>query len=262
MKSKTIGTYLLLAVAAVGVVLAVGVRSFTSELAAPAEKGARSFRQRVVSRIRGAFRGAEAEAENVSLRRAVASLAILRSEVERLDAENGRLRRALGYVEKHPAEFLAAGVLSRGGAAGVRDVIKVDKGSLDGVREGAVVMVPEGLVGRVMSVSAQTADVMPITDPSLKVSCRVELPEGPELLGVLSGGRAEALVLRHLSNVEEVPPRSRVLTSGRGGVFPPGIEIGTLLDVRKDAQGLLREGEVQPSVDCSTLEDVFIRREN
>jgi rod shape-determining protein MreC len=51
------------------------------------------------------------------------------------------------------------------------------------------------------------------------------------------------------------------VTSGLGGVFPKGLEIGTLLDVRRDEKGLAREGEVLPSVDFSMLEDVFIRRE-
>jgi len=78
--------------------------------------------------------------------------------------------------------------------------------------------------------------------------------------GILSGG-GDALVIRHLKNAESVSPPSRVLTSGRGGIFPHGLEVGTLLDVRKDARGLAREGEVLPPVVFSTLEDVFIRCE-
>ncbi|MBQ6914456.1 MAG: rod shape-determining protein MreC, partial [Kiritimatiellae bacterium] len=49
------------------------------------------------------------------------------------------------------------------------------------------------------------------------------------------------------------------LTSGRGGVFPRGIEVGTLLGVRRGEAGLALECEILPSVDYSTLEDVFIR---
>ena len=67
--------------------------------------------------------------------------------------------------------------------------------------------------------------------------------------------------LKYLTNVEKAVPRARVVTSGLGGVFPKGLEIGTLLDVRTDERGLVREGEVLPSVDYLSLEDVFIRRE-
>ena len=262
MKSKTTLTYLLIVLAAVGAFLTVGVRCVSSEAIYPVERIARLVKGSLKSRVVGFFKGARAEAENVVLRRSVASLAVLRSEVERLEAENARLRTALGYVAKRPSAYVAAGVLSRGGSAGVRDLLRVDKGSLDGVRKGAVVVVPEGLVGLVAEVSPHTAQVAVLTDPSVKVACRVELPEGPGLTGILSGGTDEALRLRYLSNAGEALPRSRVLTSGRGGVFPPGIEIGTLLDVRQDAQGLSREGEVLPQVDYSTLEDVFIRRED
>jgi rod shape-determining protein MreC len=65
--------------------------------------------------------------------------------------------------------------------------------------------------------------------------------------------------MRHLTDVREVPVRSRVLTSGLGGVFPKGIKIGTLLIVTNKMREVT--GEVSPSVDFSTLEDVFIRRE-
>ena len=68
------------------------------------------------------------------------------------------------------------------------------------------------------------------------------------------------LVLGHLRNAGDIPTRSRVLTSGLGGVFPKGIVVGTLLDVRKDGKGLASEGEVLPAVEFSMLEDVFIRR--
>jgi 3-dehydroquinate synthetase len=62
-----------------------------------------------------------------------------------LAQENQRLRNALGYAAKTPGAWVPAAVISReGGAAAARNTIRVDKGSLAGVREGAVVTVPEG----------------------------------------------------------------------------------------------------------------------
>ena len=144
------------------------------------------------------------------------------------------------------------------GAAAVGDRIRVDRGSIAGVTDGAVVVVPEGLVGRVTLVTPHTAEVTLVTDASVKVACEVETV-GEKLRGILSGGGEDLLVLRHLSEAIETPPRARVMTSGRGGVFPRGIEVGTMLGVKRGADGLSLEGEVLPSVDYSTLEDVFIR---
>ena len=262
MKSKTTGSIIAVTLAAVGVLLLTCWRSSAVEAVYPVERVRQAFVRSVWPRIGGLFRGSAASAENVRLRREVAALSVLKGDVDRLTTENARLRRALGYAARMPETWLAAGVLSRGGgAAGARHSVRVDKGSLAGVRTGDVVVVPEGLVGRIDSVSPHTAEVLLITDPSLKVACEMEAGTPNRAFGILSGGDEEALLIRHLGNAGSLAPRSRVCTSGRGGVFPPGLEIGTLLEVRRDSKGLAREGEVLPSVVFSTLEDVFIRRE-
>ena len=262
MKSRETGSIIAITLAAIGAIVLVGFRSASVEAAYPVERAKQVCARSVWSRIAGLFHGSAASAENVRLKREVAALSVLKWDVERLETENARLRRALEYVARAPETWQAAGVLSRGGgAAAVRHSIRVDKGSLAGIRGGAVVAVPEGLVGRVTSVTPHTSEVTLVTDPSLKVACTVETGGGERVFGILSGGDEEALSLRHLGHAEKIVPPARVLTSGRGGVFPPGLAVGTLKDIRKDARGLVREGEVQPPVVYSTLEDVFIRRE-
>ena len=259
MKTSANGSYAAIALAAAVSAVLVCWRSAAVEAVYPVERAKRAFAQRVWTRVTGFFAGASAKAENVRLKREVASLALLRGDVERLEAENERLRGALGYVAKESGRWLAAGVLSSGGgAAGVGDRMRVDKGSLAGVVDGAVVVVPEGLVGRVTAVTPHTSEVTLVTDGSVKAACEVETGAG-ELRGILSGGGEDLLVLRHLTGAADAPPRSRVLTSGRGGVFPRGIEVGMLIAVRRAEGGLALEGDVLPSVDYSTLEDVFIR---
>jgi len=260
-KITTNGTLTALAFVLVGTLM--GFRSVAVEAVYPVERAKQTFSRRVLTRVVGFFRGAEARAENVRLRREVDSLAMLRTDLDRLEAENARLRRALEYRERNPGEWIAAGVLTTdGGAASVRNTLRVDKGSLAGIREGAVVAVPDGLVGRVTSVTPHTSEILLLTDPSIKVSCEIESAERGGLRGILGGGTSDGLCLRHLTGVRsEALPRSRVLTTGLGGVFPRGLEVGTLLEIRKDEKGRACEGEVLPAVDYSTLEDVFIRRE-
>ena len=197
----------------------------------------------------------------MALRREVAALALARDDVARLEAENARLRRVLEYRDQNPETWLVAEVLAAGGALGPRRTMRVGKGSLAGVREGAVVVVPEGLVGRVESVTPHTSEIRLVTDPSVGVGCEVALPGGGNLRGTLAGGTGERLALKHILSAAEVPPRSPVYTSGLGGVYPKGIAVGTLLEVRNDSDSPRREGEVLPAVDFATLRDVFIRRE-
>lgn len=261
MKAKKTVTLLVAILAVTGAAALVLSRSFAIEAAYPLERAKLSFSRKVAVRVAGFFRGAEARAENVKLKREVAALSLLRGDMERLEVENARLRRTLGYSARNPRRWLAAGVLSSGGgAAGVHGTIRVDKGSFAGVKKGAVVVVPEGLVGRVSEVTPHTSTVTLITEASLKVSCEVETLDAVMPRGVLCGGSEERLQLKYMVGAAgELPARSRVLTSGLGGVFPKGIEVGTLLDVKKDDRGLVSEGEVLPAVDYSTLEDVFIR---
>jgi rod shape-determining protein MreC len=261
-KAKTTGTYVLIALVGAVTLSLVLFRSLAVEAAYPFERARLFFSRSVWSRVTGMFNGASASAENIMLRREVAALALVRSDSDRLAQENARLRRALGYAEKNRGSWIPAAVLSRnGGAAGSRQTIRVDKGSLAGIREGAVVSVPEGLVGKVVLVTPHTSEVLLVTDPSLKVACEICVDEETKVRGILSGGSDDVLLLKHLRGAENVPARSVVLTSGLGGSFPKGIEVGSLLEVQKDANGPAYKGEVLPRVEYSILEDVFIRCE-
>lgn len=252
----------MLVLAVIGTTFLIGFRSVAVEAVYPVERARQSFVRQVWSRVSGVFNAAAAGGENVRLRREVASLAMARQDLERLEVENARLRRALEYKSRLPETWVAAGVLSSdGGAAGAHDTVRVDKGSLDKVRMGAVVVTPDGLVGRVTLVTPHTSEITLITDGSMKVACEVETDGRTRPAGILCGGNADLLALMHLTETAEVPPRSRVLTSGLGGIFPKGLVIGTLLDVRKDVGNLSCSGEVLPAVDYSALEDVFIRCE-
>ena len=211
-----------------------------------------------LERIRSLVRRSVQDSEVARLRREVAKHAMIQEECQRLRRENAELRKSLGYKTKAAGEWEPAEVLSSGGgAAATRDVIRVGKGSIAGIRKGAAVAVPKGLVGRVVSVSPHTAEVLLLTDPSIRVSCRIEAEDGASAHGILMGADSDRMLLGHLSGAEHLRPQAKVVTSGLGGVFPKDIEIGTLLLVTNGVRGV--EGEVLPSVDFATLEDVFIR---
>lgn len=258
MKVKSTGALTAIALAVMGTLALVSVRSFAVELSYPFERAYHGFRAVVWSRVSGAFQASSANAENIRLRRRVAELEIANADIVRLKSENARLRSALNFVERASGSWIAASVLSRnGGAAGVWDSLRVDKGSLAGVQEGSVVIVPAGLVGVVSQITPHTSEILLLTDRSVKVACETDLG----VRGILSGGDAEYLSLDHVKGAETIRPGMRLFTSGSGGVFPKGMLVGTLQGVRRDANGLVCGGEVLPAVDFSALEDVFIRRE-
>ena len=240
---------------ALGILLALALlvsRAVAPELVYPVERGVRTVARAVSTRLTGAWRGFKAASERDRLQREVAALSLLKGDLERLEAENSRFRTLLDYKTRVAGDWIPAAVLSSGGgAASSHDVLRVDKGSNFGIVVGAAVVVPEGLVGRVSAVTPHTAEVRLLSDPTVKVSCELETGEATPPVGILSGGSDEGLLLKHLTLLEEPPPRTRVLTSGLGGVFPRGLEVGVYLS----------QGRVLPAVDPDTLDDVFIRRE-
>jgi rod shape-determining protein MreC len=242
-------------------VLFAFVRSCAVEATYPVERANRTLADKIGYRIKAVFNASATSQENLRLKREVATLAMIAGDCQRLEEENARLRAALDYTRKTQGKWMAAEVLSQGGgAAGSKKTIRVGKGYFDGVKKGAAVAVPDGLVGRVTKTSAHTSEILLATDPSLKVGCAIDGVAG--IRAISSGQSDDLLILKHFSAGAKVTPGAKVFTSGLGGVFPAGIPVGTLQgNLHQDATELLRECEVRPAVDFSTLEDVFIRCE-
>jgi len=259
-KNSTVGTYVIIAAAAAVLVVVFFFRSAAVEAVYPMERTVRYLKTAVWPCVRGVFTGPAQAAENARLRREVAVLSMMTGEVERLERENASLRRSLGYSERHGEQWIVGPVIAdHAGGVGSGHVIRVGRGSADGVVEGAIVMRPEGLVGQVYGVTAHTCEVGLVTDPELKVSCSVLLEPNRQASGILAGGDRRRLALTHISGMSLDSPQARVVTSGRGGVFPRGLDVGVL--VRASGGTGEWSGEVRPAVAFDELEDVFISRE-
>lgn len=259
-------------------------RTVAKELVYPVENGSSWLSRTVGVRIGGIARSAATAAENQRLKIENDSLRMVRSDALALADENARLRNMLGLeLPRNPFptnRWICAPVLSRDGVGGVRGLIRVGRGSSDGVTTNSAVAVPEGLVGRVEQVSPRTADIRLITDPSVMVSCEIETFDAVpgSIRGILSGGGVrtvrqaagatilyviEPLSVRHLKRQPRLSPHARIVTSGLGGVYPRGLTVGYLIEGQDECETELeREGDVQPAVDFLSLENVFIRRED
>ncbi|HNX34083.1 MAG TPA: rod shape-determining protein MreC [Kiritimatiellia bacterium] len=251
-----------------------GVRDFSREALYPYENAKVWLERTVWVRVRAVLLRAHHASRNAMLERDVARLRIAEAEAEALAAEVTRLRALLDFTPPAAGRWQAAPVLSRGGTSAVWQSVRLGKGSLHGLREGDPVVVPEGVVGRVADVSAHTCEVMLVTDPNCRVACELETPgEGVGTVrGILYGGGAstaadptltllyvvDPLRLRYLAREFEPAPRTRVLTSGLGQIFPKGLTVGYVLESRLEANGLSREASVMPAVDMAAVDEVFV----
>ena len=178
--------------------------------------------------------------------------------LEEQKLENERLKQLLQYkeekAEKH--ELVMAKVIARN-HANWYEMIVVDRGSKQGITQGMVVVNHDGLIGRVISVTKNTAEVLLILDREGAVGARIfETRDTP---GVAVGtSQSQYLQMIHLPHDLSIEPNQIIVTSGLGGVYPPGIRIGKVIEVLPEPGGLMKTATLKPFVDFSRLEEVFI----
>ncbi|MEI8352382.1 MAG: rod shape-determining protein MreC [bacterium] len=196
----------------------------------------------------------------------------LRAQVRRLDSvsrENAELRDLLAFKQQPGLRTVACEVIARDDGCGWWQTLRLDKGHEEGIAENMPVITPDGMVGRTTEVSAKTCDVLLISDRSFKASVRFE-QEGS--FGILHGGGV-SLQGTHSTGVLCVPspfqadyirkdleikPGERVVTSGLGGVFPPGLMVGRVIRMIPDETGLYQHAEVEPAADLARLRQVLV----
>jgi len=192
--------------------------------------------------------------ENARLR---AENARLREENARLGAaaqESGRLRALLGFKEQQPYRTVAARVVGRDPSHWFSTIL-VDRGSADGIARNDPVVTSDGLVGHVIETGGAWSRVLLILDPRSAVGVLVERSREA---GVAGGQGGAALRVTYLSRDAEVHPGDRVITSGLGQIYPPGLVVGTITGVTRAAGGLFQEATLRPAADLDHLEDVLV----
>lgn len=178
-------------------------------------------------------------------------LEITRCEEDRL--ENARLRALLELKESLPMPAVAASVLANS-VRGASKTCLIGRGSGDGLRPDLPVVNAQGVVGRIWSVGRGISKVQLLVDASSGVAVLVQRSR---VQGVLVGRGDELLELRYLSPLDEVAAGDLLLTSGQDGIYPRGLPVGVVAEVR-ELGPLQRSVTVVPRVDFNRLEEVLV----
>lgn len=170
-------------------------------------------------------------------------------------ADYQRLADLVNYVSQNQTqEVVAADVIARDTVVALRTIV-INRGVRDGVRVGMPVVTGQGLVGRVINVSANAARVQLITSEFSSVSARTQTNrvEGA-VIGLASG----ALRLTLIPQGAQVQVGDLVLTSGLGGNLPPDIVIGQVTSTRQFQSDIDQTAEVRSLIDFDRLEMVLV----
>ncbi len=166
----------------------------------------------------------------------------------KLEAENRELKGLLNFAPEREINFVSARIIADHGGAYAQSFV-VNAGALSGVRPGQAVTTGIGLVGRTDAVGARSARVLLITDLNSRIPILVE---HSRIRAILAGDNTNRPRLIHLPPGAVVSPGDRIVTSGHGGAFPPGIAIGIVSAVSDNGIS------VQPYVNYDRLEYVRI----
>ena len=117
-----------------------------------------------------------------------------------------------------------------------------------------VVVVPEGLVGRILEVEPYTAYAILLPDPDSRVSA---MTSSSRAQGIITGIGTDKLQMKYLALDAEVAVGEDVMTSGIGSIFPKGLQIGKIESIERDSDGLHLLALVRPAVPFYKLEEVL-----
>jgi len=193
--------------------------------------------------------------ENKQLRESVRILNSRLSESHEAVLANERLKKLLDLKNTLQARSLAASVIGEDGSPWFKTIM-IDRGEVDGLKEGMPVIAADGVIGQLVKVVANSSRVLLITDHASGVAGVIQRSRAR---GVVKGkGSGGVCILEFTLAEEDVKVGDAVITSGIGGVYPKGLKIGEVTMVKKGEYGIFQTVHVRPAVNLARLEEVLV----
>ena len=191
--------------------------------------------------------------ENQQLRNEVAELKERLNQSLENSVQYKRLRGQLLFAKRQPDRKVFAEIIGES-VDNIHQMRLVNRGSRHGLKRNFSAILKEGLVGRVQSVTPFQSNLQLITDFRSRVPALIQ---GNRVRGLIYGTQT-GLEMRQINRRAEVKKGDRVITSGLGGLFPKGILIGNIVEVKRQPHELFQTASIETAVDLSRMEEVFI----
>ena len=197
--------------------------------------------------------------ENEQLRERLTQIETELHTAQQSAAENERLKELLKLNEQSEIKNVPARVIARDPSVWF-NTITINRGTSSGIAVNMPVVTAGGIVGRVITVSPWASQVMLITDEKAGAGAVVgQLGSGA--LGSVKG-RADlgvALIeMRYVSGLEKVENGDYVMTTGQDGIYPPGLNIGRVVEVKSGTATTAHQILIQPGAQLDHLEEVAV----
>lgn len=192
---------------------------------------------------------------NADLEEALAQFQAEIVELREIASDYDRLSELLDYTTSvRNQQTITADVVGIDQTSLLR-TITINRGARDGITVGMPAVTRQGLIGRVIDVTANASRILLITDQSSAVSARLQ---NTRVEGSVIGQVAGGLRMTYMPLTANVQEGDLAVTSGLGGNFPADIPIGQVISVREEQSELYKEAEIRSLVDFTTLEFVLV----
>lgn len=198
--------------------------------------------------------------ENEDLRAEVADLKEQLRQAKKNQEENQRLRKLLDLQEQRRDLQLVSARVSERAVDNWSSVLTLNRGTNAGIAIGDCAIDEYGdLVGVVTDAGLNWCSVTTVLDTTSAIGAKIFRTEQVAVAqGQLSLMTEGQLSLTYLESPDELVSGDLVVTSGLGGYYPVGLTIGTVEELRTDADGLTQYAVVTPKAAIGSLTQVFL----
>ena len=196
----------------------------------------------------------ELKKENVVLRQLDINLSNEVNLLREARLENTKLRSMLALKEQAPSIFLAADVVGKSLLL-LRNTITLNVGEQDGVKPDMPIISESGLVGKIIATSGRYSLGQLMLSKDFRASAKIQRSRVDGII-VWEGG--DYLKLKNVAKTQDVQEGDVVITSDYSNIFPRNTKIGIVTKILQRPGSLFQEVDVKPSVDFSSLEQVFV----
>jgi rod shape-determining protein MreC len=180
-------------------------------------------------------------------------------QLQHLSQENDRLREIIGLKERITEYDLIGAQIVAKHPGNWFEIFTIDKGTENGIRNKSAVITNKGLVGYVYEIGTNYARVMSMIDSDSSISAIiVRTRDNAVVKGELSLQNQGLCIMNYISPDADIVIGDSVETTGLGGIYPKGLYIGKIKEIKKDTHGISYFAIVEPAVDFKRLEEVFV----
>ncbi len=173
---------------------------------------------------------------------------------QELKLENARLKQLLELKEKSPMKLIASSVVSED-LLSENQTLTINSGTKEGIKEQMGVLGLNGVIGNVLKASSKRSQVLILTDRFFVIEGIIQ--RSREKL-IIEGTGDILISAKHIRSSLDIQIGDLIVTSGNEGLYPKGLPIGVVQNIKISNAGITKTAAIRPLADLFNAEELFV----